>query len=211
VNDRWSAHAQAYRESEAHRAGADLDLLVEWADGRTALDVATGGGHVARRLREAEFDVVTVDPAPGMQPDVISRAEHLPFADGSFDVVVSRIAPHHFADVGEAMREMARVAKKLVLVVDNLYRGDVVEEAERLRDPPHVRNYSEAEWRGFFDEADLKVEAVELLETEIDVDVWLARAGCEGEEAERVRTLLAGRIEDGRLAMTRIALKGRKR
>ena len=26
--------------------------------------------------------VVTVDPAPGMEPDVISRAEHLPFADG---------------------------------------------------------------------------------------------------------------------------------
>src|SRR5262249_59975770 len=85
--ERWSAHAQEYRESEAHRAGADLDLIVEWAEGDTALDVATGGGHVARRLREVGFTVVTVDPAPGMQPDVISRAEHLPFADGSFDVV----------------------------------------------------------------------------------------------------------------------------
>ena len=43
--------AQAYRESETHRDGADLDLLVEWCEpgeGVKALDVATGGGHVAR-------------------------------------------------------------------------------------------------------------------------------------------------------------------
>ena len=211
MTDRWSAHAQAYRESEAHRAGADLDLLVEWAAGRTALDVATGGGHVARRLREAGLDVVTVDPAPGMEPDVISRAEHLPFADGSFDVVVTRIAPHHFADIREAIREMARVSGDLVLVVDNLYRDDVVEEAERLRDPTHVRNYGEEEWRELFLQAGLEVEAVELLETDIDLEAWLARAGCEGNEAERVRALLSDRVHGGRLAMTRIALKGRKR
>jgi hypothetical protein len=35
MTDRWSAHAQAYRESEAHRSGADLDLLIEWAEGKT--------------------------------------------------------------------------------------------------------------------------------------------------------------------------------
>ena len=211
MTDRWSAHAQAYRESEAHRSGADLDLLVEWAEGRTALDVATGGGHVARRLREAGLDVVTVDPAPGMEPDVISRAEHLPFADGSFDLVVTRIAPHHFADVQAAIDEMARVSGNLVLVVDNLYRDDVVEEAERLRDPTHVRNYGEEEWRGLFAHAGLDVEATQLVDTDIDLEAWLARAGCEGDEAERVKALLADRVHDGRLAMTRIALKGRKR
>lgn len=209
MTDRWSGRAEAYRESDAHRSGADLDLLVEWAEGRTALDVATGGGHVARRLREAGFDVVTVDPAPGMRPDVISRAEHLPFAEGSFDVVVTRIAPHHFADIHAAIGEMARVSGGLVLVVDNLYRGDVVEEAERLRDPTHVRNYDEAEWRELFAQAGLAVEAVELLETEIDLESWLARTGCEDGEAEQVRALLADRIDDGLLAMTRIAIKGR--
>ena len=44
----WNERAEAYRTSEAHREGEDLDLLVEWArGGGTALDVATGGGHVA--------------------------------------------------------------------------------------------------------------------------------------------------------------------
>jgi SAM-dependent methyltransferase len=211
VTDRWSAHAEAYRESEAHRSGADLDLLVEWAEGETALDVATGGGHVARRLREAGFTVVTVDPAPGMRADVVSRAEDLPFADGSFDVVVSRIAPHHFADVRASLAEMARVARGLVLIVDTLHRDENVEEAERLRDPTHVRSYGEAEWTALFQDSGLAVEAVELIETDIDVEAWLARAGCEGAEAARVRELLADRISGGRLAMTRIALKGRRR
>ncbi len=211
MSDRWSVHAEAYRQSEAHRSGADLDLIVEWAEGDTALDVASGGGHVARRLRAAGFTVVTVDPAPGMQADVLSHAEQLPFADASFDTVVSRIAPHHFANVSAAMTEMARVSRALVLVVDNLFRDDGVEEAERLRDPTHVRNYSELEWRELFGHAALDVEAVKLIETEIDAEAWLARAGCGGEEAARVRELLGTRIDGGRLAMTRIALKGRTR
>jgi SAM-dependent methyltransferase len=211
MSDRWSAHAEAYRTSDAHREGADLDLIVEWAEGINALDVATGGGHVARRLREAGFDVVTVDPAPGMQADVVARADHIPFADETFDVVVSRIAPHHFEDIRASVDEMARVSRRLVLVVDNLYRGDVVEEAERLRDPTHVRNYSEAEWRAFFDEAGVDVEDVRLIELRIELEPWLERAGCAGEEADRVRTLLADLIDDGRLTMRRIALKGRVR
>jgi len=211
MTDRWSAHAQAYHESDAHTAGADLDLIVDWAEGETALDVASGGGHVARRLRDAGFDVVTVDPSPGMQADVRSTADELPFADGSFDVVATRIAPHHFADVPAAMREMARVARRLVVVVDNLNRGEQVEEAERLRDPTHVRNYSEAEWRALFGEAGLDVEALDVIETTIELEPWLARADCRGEEAQRVRALVRELIADGRLSMTRIAIKGRKR
>ena len=115
----WSERAELYRTSEAHREGEDLDLIVEWAaeaSGRRALDVATGGGHVARRLREAGFDVFSSDPAAGMQPDVEARAEQLPFEDGSFDVVACRVAAHHFDEVDRAVAEMSRVSSSLVLV-----------------------------------------------------------------------------------------------
>jgi SAM-dependent methyltransferase len=210
MTDRWSSHAQAYRESDAHRQGPDLDLLVTWAEGETALDVAAGGGHLARRLGEAGLDVVTVDPSPGMQADVMARAEDLPFADQSFDTVATRIAPHHFEDVAGAMRELARVARRLVLVADLRYRDEVGEQAEQLRDPTHVRSYSEDEWRGLFEQAGLNVEAVELFDVEIELEPWLARAGCKGEEAAQVRELLADRIRDGRLLVPRVALKGRK-
>ena len=193
MTDVWSDRAEAYRESEAHRRGRDLDLIAEWAEGETALDVATGGGHVAKRLRETGLKIVTVDPAPGMQPDVVSR-----------------VAPHHFADIRKAVGEMARVTRNLVLVADNLHLGERVEEAERLRDPTHVRCYSEAEWRGLFEGAGLAVEAVELEDKRVELEPWLERAGCEGEEAAQVRELLADRIDDGYLRLDRIILKGRK-
>jgi SAM-dependent methyltransferase len=211
VSSVWDERAAAYRESEAHREGPDLDLLVEWADGAaTALDVGSGGGHVARRLREAGLQVVSVDPAPGMQADVQAGAEDLPFADGSFDVVACRVAAHHFADVAAAVSEMARVAAARVLVVDNLFMGETVEEAERLRDPSHVRNYGEAEWRGFFADAGLAVADVRRFDKPIRVDPWLERAGCAGADAERVRELLADRIEGEAVTLDRIALLGRK-
>jgi SAM-dependent methyltransferase len=207
----WDDRAEAYRTSDAHREGADLDLLVEWAAGsRTALDVATGGGHVARRLREAGLEVVSCDPAPGMRPDVVCRAEDLPFADGSFDVVACRVAAHHFADVGAAVSEMARVARERVLVVDNLYADEAAEEAERLRDPSHVRNYTEAEWRALLAGSELAIEHVVVLDKPIAVEPWLERAGCAGEDAARVRELLADHIEGGTLTLQRIAIEGRK-
>jgi SAM-dependent methyltransferase len=210
VTELWSERAALYRESPAHRVGPDLDLLVDWVEGASALDVATGGGHMARRLRGAGVAVVSCDPAAGMRPDVICRAEDLPFADGSFDVVTCRIAAHHFADIHAAMSEMARVSGSLVLVVDNLYGGEHVEQAELLRDPTHVRCYSEAEWRALFAEASLGVEDVRLFETRIELGPWLERAGCAGRDAKRVVELLEDRIDGGYVTATRIALKGRK-
>jgi SAM-dependent methyltransferase len=208
----WDERADAYRSSDAHAAGADLDLVVEWAAGaRTALDVATGGGHVARRLREAGIRVVTCDPSPGMAPDVICRAEHLPFADGSFDVVACRTAAHHFEDVEAAVRELGRVAAERVLIVDTTYMGDDVERAERLRDPSHVRNYDEAEWRGLLEQAGLRVAELRLLEHGFDLGAWLRRTGCEGAEADEVVRLLGERVRDGRLTLAKLAIRAERR
>lgn len=212
MTDVWSERAAAYRTSEAHRSGEDLDTIVEWAAGaRTALDVATGGGHVARRLREAGLQVVSSDPAPGMQPDVVCFAEDLPFADGAFDVVATRVAAHHFAEAAAAVVEMARVSRDRVLLVDTLFMGEDVEEAEKLRDPSHVRNYSAEEWRERFAAAGLEVEEVRVFDHPILLEPWLDRTGCEGADAARVRELMAPRIEGELLHLDRIALKGVKR
>jgi ubiquinone/menaquinone biosynthesis C-methylase UbiE len=207
----WSDRAQLYRESAAHREGEDLDLVVEWAEGAdTALDLATGGGHVARRLRKAGINVVTVDPAPGMEPDVISRGEDLPFAAGSFDVVACRVAAHHFEDVEKAVFEMARVSRDRVIVVDNLFLDEQAEEADRVRDPTHVRNYTEKEWRELFEFAGLRIEELRRLPKQIEVEPWLERAGTPRQDADRVRELLADRIDDGWITLDRIAILGRK-
>ena len=211
MSDVWSERAEAYRQSAIHASGEDLDLTVDWcepAPGVTVLDVATGGGHVARRLREAGATVVTVDPAPGMQPDVVGPAEDLPFADGSFDAVACRVAAHHFADVLAAVKEMARVARGRVVICDNTFVSESSEEADRVRDPSHVRNYSTAEWHSFFELAGLEVAAEAFMERPLEVEPWLARVGCHGADAARVYELLGDRVVDGVMALPTLVLKG---
>jgi SAM-dependent methyltransferase len=213
MSDVWSTRARAFRESPTHREGPDLDLLVEWCEpGRDVkvLDVATGGGHVARRLRDEGCTVITVDPAPGMEPDVVAPAEALPFEDGAFDVVTCRIAAHHFHDIRKAVAEMARVTEKLVVIEDNIFTDQRVEEAERLRDPTHVRCYSEDEWKEMLSEVGLEVEQVAHFERHPVVDDWLARVDTPPADAQRVRELLAGHIEDGAVTLESIVLKARR-
>jgi SAM-dependent methyltransferase len=213
VTDLWNDRAQAYRESATHATGDDLDLVVAWcepAPGVNVLDVATGGGHVARRLREAGAKVVTVDAAPGMEPDVIAPADHLPFADSSFDAVACRIAAHHFPDVISAVREMARVARDRVVICDNMFTSESAEEADRLRDPSHVRNYGASEWHSFFELAGLRVADEEFIARDTDFEDWLSRTETPETDRPRVRELLAGRIRDGRLELPTVLLKGVK-
>ena len=214
MTDLWSERAELYRTSAIHSSGDDLDLVVEWcgpSEGVTVLDVATGGGHVARRLREAGATVVTLDPAPGMQADTTAPAEDLPFADSSFDAVACRIAAHHFADVQQAVREMARVARHRVVVCDNTFVSEASEQADRLRDPTHVRNYSVEEWHELFSQAGLEIADERFLRRPLEIEPWLDRAGTPPTDRARVKELLGDRAADGWLDLPTLVLKGVKR
>ncbi len=213
MSDPWSERAELYRTSPVHMSGPDLDLFVEWVAGSgSALDLATGGGHVARRLREAGLDVVTADPAPGMEPDFVCAAEELPCPDDRFDVVACRRAAHHFpASRLAGSRAMARVTRDLVLLQDAVFASEEVEEAERLRDPSHVAHLSEQEWRRLFEQHGLAIEELEHFEERLDFDSWLARTGCAGATALRVRELLAERIDGSFWTYPYIVVKARKR
>jgi hypothetical protein len=105
---------------------------------------------------------------------------------------------------------MARVAGRLVLIEDTLFASEQVEDAEKLRDPTHVRSYTEAEWRSFLEGAGLAIEQVEIREKRRPLEAWLARTETTGQEAEQVRALLADAIEDGDYVDRKILLKARK-
>src|SRR5205814_10437765 len=98
----------------------------------------------------------------------------------SFDLAGTRVAAHHFTDVAQAVRELARVASRRVVVVDNLSMGEDSEEAERIRDPSHVRNYEQPEWCRFLADAGLVVEEVRAFDFPIELEPWLARTACPG-------------------------------
>ena len=92
---------------------------------------------------------------------------------------------------------------------NTMFMGDAAEEAEKLRDPSHVRNYSEAEWREFFADAGLEVDEVRIFDHPVEFEPWLERTGCTGDDARRVRDLVADRLQGDDLMMERIALRAR--
>jgi len=86
---------------------------------------------------------------------------------------------------------MARVTNRLLVIDDHLYTDEETEEAEKLRDPSHVRAYSEEEWRELLTDAGLEVERVEFDHKDLDFESWFARTATPEADAARVRKLLA--------------------
>jgi SAM-dependent methyltransferase len=84
----------------------------------------------------------------------------LPFADASFDMVVTRFSAHHWNDVAGALAEAWRVLRPngTLLVIDivapetALY-DSTLQAVEMLRDASHVRDYRSCEWGAKFDNA----------------------------------------------------------
>ena len=105
---------------------------------------------------------------------------------------------------------MARVTQRLVVIEDNVFVDERVEEAERLRDPTHVRCYTEDEWKEMLTEAGLEVEQIEHFERHPVVEDWLARVETPPAEAERVRELLDDHVDDGVLELKSIVVKARR-
>lgn len=118
--------AEAYETAFVPRLfGQWAEWLVEAADvtsGQHVLDVACGTGAVTRAAADrmnGRSTVVGLDlneamltVAGRLRPDLEWRqgdAAELPFADGSFDVVLCQSGLMFFPDVPHALREMARV------------------------------------------------------------------------------------------------------
>ena len=99
-----------------------------------------------------------------------------------------------------------------VVVCDNTFVSESSEEAERLRDPSHVRNYSAPEWHSFFELAGLEVADEQRFGSARSTSSrGSTRTGCAGDDAARVRELLGDR--DRRrldVACRRVVIKGRR-
>jgi len=86
----------------------------------TVLDVGAGTGS----YEPAGAQVTAVEPSPvmaaqrpaGAGPVVRAVAERLPFADRAFDAAMAVLTIHHWADVRIGLAELARVARRLVVL-----------------------------------------------------------------------------------------------
>jgi SAM-dependent methyltransferase len=121
-----------------------------WAalgDGRSLLNVGAGTGSYEPRDRM----VVALEPSAEMISQRVGRtdrvvrgvAEHLPFADATFDSSLAVFTVHHWTDREAGLRELRRVSRRQVvlffepLVVHRFWAVDYFEEA---RDLPSEQN-----------------------------------------------------------------------
>ncbi|GGS00563.1 hypothetical protein GCM10010169_51460 [Micromonospora fulviviridis] len=93
-----------------------------WAalgDARTVLNVGAGTGS----YEPADRDLTAVEPSAlmraqrpaGSAPCVAAAAESLPFEDQSFDAAMAFATIHHWQDPIAGLREMRRVARRVVV------------------------------------------------------------------------------------------------
>lgn len=232
----FGAAAHSYVTSAGHAHGDDLRRLVELARPRgdeRMLDIATGGGHTALALAPYVARVVASDLTPQMLASAetfiraqgvdnvtfeLADAEALPFPDACFDLVTTRIAPHHFANPQRYAAEVARVLKPggRFLLDDNVAPEDPELDAffnryEQWRDPSHVRAHRVSEWVAWLDAAGLTIEQIDALSHKrYEFADWTARMRMPAAERdalerwliaapEHCRSFFQVRIEDGRV------------
>ena len=160
--DKYGSTNPVVRRLMARFEGA-LDALFERADPQSLLDVGCGEGVLTHRwaARIAPRRIVGIDledpaiqaewagrQAPNLEYRVM-KAEHLPFADGEFDVATAIEVLEHVPDPDHTVAEMARVASGHLLVsvprepvwrAVNMARGAYVKDLGNT--PGHVNHWS---------------------------------------------------------------------
>lgn len=119
-------HFEIFHPWEQKRLTA---LLGKLSEGRKVLDVATGTGNIITKCDKA-IERVGIDLSPDMMDKAHRKnnqihfleavADHLPFPDNTFDLVVTYSSLHHFPDSIAVVREMARVLQPSgILILDH--------------------------------------------------------------------------------------------
>ncbi len=119
AND-WDAIANTHET--ARRLKVVFEDLLSGVDltGKSVLDGGSGGGHFSAEFVRRGAIVTSLDVGEALLAQVAKRCEStrvvgslmdIPFADGTFDVVMSTEVIEHTPDPQRALRELARVVK----------------------------------------------------------------------------------------------------
>ena len=125
----------------------EVDSVRRFATERDVLEVGCGTGLILQRLAAYAATLKGVDLSPGMLGEAKKRgfdvtlgdATNLPFADATFDLVVSLKVLPHVRDLQGAVREMVRVTRPGGHIAVELYnRWSLRFLAKRLGGPGRV-------------------------------------------------------------------------
>jgi ubiquinone/menaquinone biosynthesis C-methylase UbiE len=199
----------ARQDARAERLARQVREFVLARGDERAVDVGTGAGALALALAPLVREVVGVDVVPELLERARERAAALgnvqfvegdgtalPFPDFSFDLAGTMRTLHHVHRPELVVAELARVTRPggHVLVIDQIAPVDplealVLDRFERARDPGHERLLPDLDLRHLFEANRLVLLRDRHELEERDLDAYLELAGCEGEAAERVRSL----------------------
>ncbi|MDE2636852.1 MAG: class I SAM-dependent methyltransferase [Chloroflexota bacterium] len=214
VQQQFADVASNYRKSKVHAAGIDLDRMVQLSSlGETSrvLDAGCGAGHTALAFAAHADLVIACDFTPPMLKQVellaterglsnvrpqLADVERLPFANDSFDLVVTRYSAHHWGQPERALAEFRRLLKAdgALLISDIMAREDYAQDTflqaiELLRDPSHVRDYRISEWLTMLANAGFAPEVRLTFDLTLRFDAWTRRMGTPRQHADMIKTI----------------------
>ena len=198
VRDEFTRQAETFASAPAITdqtlARRIVEALGEDAKG-DVLDVACGPGVVSAAVAEVAREVVAFDLTPRMLEKAAQRcaaagrdnvsfregnAERLPFADGVFDAVVTRLSVHHFDQPARVFAEIFRVLRPGGgFAVADVVSSEVPAEAELqnaieiLRDPSHTRMMPGVELGSLVEGAGFEIEARTNWAKPREFDEWM--------------------------------------
>ncbi len=226
VQQQFDRVAANYRTSAVHAAGEDLAQMVALAHLRgdeRVLDAGCGAGHTAAAFAPHVAAVVAVDFTESMLRQVellavergltnlttrVGDVESLPFGDAEFDLVVSRYSAHHWPHPAQAVAEFRRVLKPggRVILSDVVGFDDPTSDTylnaiELLRDPSHVRDYTEPEWLDFFASAGFAAQIGFRFRIVLEFENWTQRMATSEVNRAAIRSLYASAPAEVKTAM----------
>jgi len=226
ILDQFTRQATPFSTANTITDANALRMIVEAATpapGDTVLDVACGGGIIVCAFAPEVKHATGIDMTPAMLDRARQHAAEkgvtnvswdqgdvgsLPYADGTFNIVVTRFSMHHFLDPVSVLREMVRVCAPggRVVVVD-MYASDNPAKAaewnreEKLRDPSHVRCLTLPELKGLFGSAGLPEPRATFYELRDEVRNLLKRSFPNPGDDVKIIEMFAASAEDDRMGI----------
>ena len=223
IQQEFTKQADAYAANPTIADPAWAMRLVEVVQPKATdrvLEIATGPGYVALAFATQAATVVGVDlttaPLTIAEQNRQERrltnvrfesadANQLPFDDEQFDIVVCRLAVHHFFDPAQVLAEMVRVCRSRgKVVVEDLVASEHQERAayynrwEQLRDPSHTTALSLTQLMTLYTNLGLEIVHIKMEDRTQIVEQWMKNAQTPTDVADQVRQLITADLAEER-------------
>ena len=222
INQSFSIQASNFDSPTLQFSKADyLNHVLEAvspAKSDLVLEVAAGTAACGRTFSPAVKTVVCLDATlpmleagkaaadkSGLTNLIFEKgfAEDLPFLSRSFDLVMSRLAFHHFSAPAKAFEEMVRVLKpegRLIMIdmeaspePDRAARDEI----ERMRDPSHVSNLTKDDMEMLFESEGLSIEHSDTVRIEQHLESWMGLTRTPPETEKAIRGRMEAELSGG--------------